>query len=417
MKKLHWQWLLVSIAAILAIRAGLETAALNWADVALGNVWASEIMRSGIVKCGAYTSDLKVIPGLQSNSNRSVSVKMNLGRAFWLQGDCADAIDTWQAINHADPFNIDSIVNLLRAGSKPNIPQELLPEIADYTYKTGMFARAEAQTEASGIWLEISFSAMPQRKTANELARLYYDLGKFDDAKSVWKRMTQMTKPETAEYWWAIGKLAELDNDWQLAVAAYKSGVSLTADSYEFWMRQGYAFEQLKDWNGAERAYQSAISTNSRSEKPYIALGNIAEQTNNYTKAIQWYSQAEALAPASVDALYGLGHAYFAQGDDQVALTYLEKAMQAAPNSTWIAYYLAHSLYRSGKPEAGITYLQKAIEVYPGKPWTWALELGDWLQAFKMCKEADGAYANAEMWGADRSLIEEKRRALALVCQ
>jgi tetratricopeptide (TPR) repeat protein len=408
--------ILVLIAVFAYAPRLLRVGQANLARIVLDRAWIQGFENGGYVPCEYITNESNSVEQLQDFFSLIPLRSDEMGRALWLNGHCSEAVKTWTEALDSLPQENSAVLGMLLTGRTDFVPLEILSDVSEYAYMTGMIARAHDNLGASAQWYGLSLDLFPQRKTATELARLYREQGYFESERDVWQRVIKISTETMPDHWWAIGKLAELENNWQIAAQAYQTGANLTNEPFEYWMRSGDLNEKIEAWHEAEKAYQQALTVAPQNWRPYFALGYLNEQQTKYDDAITWYMKAVAIAPKSIDTLYGLGHAYYLMGNDGLAQSYLRDALGVSPNHTWTAYYLAQSLYRSGNRIDAVKSLDSAITSHPGKPWEWAVQLGDWEQEANNCQGAKDAYQRAVSMGASLNTISARQSSLLSSC-
>ena len=186
---------------------------------------------------------------------------LNRGRAAWLAGECAEAEVSWERALVAAPGDRMAAFWLFWAvgADADRLPAGLAAgELARYAslaaQRIGTVDRG-----AAASWYELSLALASDRGAAGELAGLYRQIGRREEAVAEWQRMAAVWSPEDPEHWWAVGQAAELEEGWERAAWAYGQGAEIAPEPYGFWMRQAGAFEHLQSPREEEGAYHRAI--------------------------------------------------------------------------------------------------------------------------------------------------------------
>lgn len=343
---------------------------------------------------------------------------LNMGRVAWLEGNCKSARDAWERALVITPE--DSIAAwwaLWSAGGPKNkIASYLESEvIGRYAYQAGLRAEEAEDIKDALTWYRIAFKMTPSRVIAQRMSVLHRRSGQLDQTIAIWKDLAAPLSRDEADYWWAVGEIAMLEQDWECAADAFGTGALLSNDPYDFLMRQGQAFYQIQDWDKAETAFRKAMALRPEWLGPYLGIGNIRRAQNDYIGALYWYQRAAELDPNSYDPVYCLGLVYYSQKEFSLAAEHFARSLTLYPKHSWSAYYLALCLHEMGEKASAVTILSHAIDIYPGKPWDWAELLGDWQVDLGNRDAALQAYQLALKWypEANKKKLLEKIEKLS----
>ena len=332
------------------------------------------------------------------------------GRALWLEGRCAEAVDAWRmavALNPRDPV---AWLLLLEADPAADIRPDpaIAQEIVRHLLSRGDQARTAQEWEHALEWYGRAFSLTPDRQAAARMEAVYLQLGRKEEAVARWQELAALLPDSDPDHWWALGRAAELAENWEEAAGAYGQGAERARQPYDFWMRQGYACERLRDWERAEMAYRQAVEARPDLPWPYLGVGHTLRARQDYEGALAWYWRAEGLAPERLDPKYHIGYTYYLLQDYPTAEAYFRRALAINPQHAWSAYWLARCLYQRGEQERAIAWLRSAIEWHGRQPWNWVVELGDWLAAAGDRTGALEAYRQALEWKPGDENIQKK---------
>jgi tetratricopeptide (TPR) repeat protein len=246
----------------------------------------------------------------------SASTWLLNGRNAWLAGKCSEAREAWRRAMALAPQNRIAWLLYLLSGPKDLQPEPAVAEgLASYFDFQGDGARSAEKWEEALEWYEKSFSLVPDVSTANRLESVYLKLERKGEAIACWEELAESLPETDPEHWWALGRAAELREDWEEAARAYGHGAELAPKPYDYWMRQGANYERLKEWGRAEGAYRKAVEA--RPDIPYrgqpwqwaVQLGDwLAEAGDKegalaaYRQALEWKPEAEGIE-AKIQAL------------------------------------------------------------------------------------------------------------------
>ena len=335
------------------------------------------------------------------------------GRSTWLAGRCSEAREAWERALALAPRDQAAWLLYILSGPQDLEPEPAIAErVASYLDFQGDRARSAERWEEALRWYEKSFTLVPSVPRANRLESVYLKLERKNEAIACWEKLATVLPETEPEHWWALGRAAELGEDWEKAAEAYGRGAELATKPYDYWMRQGVNYERLKDWERAEAAYRKAVEARPDLFWPYLSVGHMRRVQKDYDGMLEWYLRAEAIAPNRYEPQYWLGYAHYLREEYAEAQERLERALELNPQHAWSAYYLAWSLYRQGARGEAIGRMRQAIALYRGKPWQWAVQLGDWLAEVGDKEGALAAYRQALEWKPGDEGIEAKIRAL-----
>jgi len=307
------------------------------------------------------------------------TVLTHLGRVFWLQGHCEEAISQWKQA---------------------------------YTLRGDLGAALELFRMGEYDVLSLDMRLVFANKILN-----YAESDKSIDAHSLYSRALKLVPEETETiHWQMIGEIAILNNEIDAAALAFAQAATLAPDSADLWIRAGEAWEIASNWEQAETSYQNAIVAQPDSLWPRIKLGNIYQLNGQYQDALRLYFQAKDIAPDYSDPYYHLGVTYYLIQEYSQAQDYLEIAIDFVPEHASAKFQLAQVMYEQGKFKLAERWLLDAVENYPEAPEFWWIQLGDWQLEWHDCESAQKTYVYALDFGANEQLIEQKLAKISNEC-
>ncbi|MGC9083960.1 MAG: tetratricopeptide repeat protein [Anaerolineae bacterium] len=412
----------LSIAALAVVLLTLHGRALaaaalhNGAALLLRPHWQGAAGEGGFPACGAGGDSLPAEGWIERAlrlSPQDERAWLLRGRAAWLAGRCEEAVRDWEQALSLAPQDRAAWVLYLAAGGSNLRPDPAVAEgVASYFLYLGDGAWSAERWEEALRWTSLAFAVYPDRRGAGKLESLYLRLERKDAAVRVWEELAAARPSSDPDHWWALGRAAELGEDWERAALFYGEGARRSPTPYDFRMREGAAWERLKEWAQAEAAYRKAVEARPDLFWPYLSVGHMRRAQKDYDGMLDWYRRAEAVAPDRYEPKYWLGYAHYLREEDGEAQAYLERALEMNPRHPWSAYYLAQSLYRQGRRGEAISALQTAIGLHQGQPWQWAVQLGDWLAESGDREGALAAYRQALEWKPGDEGIQAKIQAL-----
>jgi tetratricopeptide (TPR) repeat protein len=306
---------------------------------------------------------------------------LNRARLAWLAGNCDQARTNFRIIFDKSPGDPRAALWLFWLSNSSNSLESLLiqPEVlANIAWDKGLQAEKAGYFDSALDWYELSYWNVPNSDLSYRLLGLYLRLQKTGQAQEFLARIIQKSSVEKSEYWWAVGKITSLKEDWLQAAQAYGKGAEVVDDPFDFLLEQAVAYERLGDRQAEELAYQRAAKARPNDFYPYIGLGQIKRRENNLTGALEFYDQAEQIAPTHYLPKFVIGELYFENNKLVEAQDYLLRSIELEPQNAYAYYYLALIKYRFIQITNSIEYLNRAIEISSGVHPDWDELLGDW---------------------------------------
>lgn len=271
-------------------------------------------------------------------------------------------------------------------------PGGTLPEVTDEV--TGLTARAAAylHPEEAQAWLEAGLSDDSHTLTALQLCLWYWEAGRRDDAAAAcrqsqdstiyWIRqgiaaqiagdntgaiaffeMATQVEPESAEAWYRLGVLLQLERRYEEALVAFQAAVNHGYSAYD---SLGGIYLQLKRYAEAREVLLEGIAVFPEVRYTYLNLALVAEAEEKWTEADDWYRQLAQLFPDYGPAYSGRGRMALHLGQYTQAVTYFQQATQMEPGRLGFWLDLGNAAAQSGDITIAIKAYQQALIMQPG---------------------------------------------------
>jgi predicted Zn finger-like uncharacterized protein len=200
------------------------------------------------------------------------------------------------------------------------------------------------------------------------LSELLSARGRLPDAAAVLED-ARKTLPPSAALDRAFGEVAELQGDYDAAIADYKTSIAKDPKDVVTHFRLAVVLRRIRKFDaaGPELDHVAAVDK----DYPGLSLerGLLFEESGDVEKAIDQFKGALAKAPDDPDLQLRVGSAYVAIGRPDDALVNLRKVLQKRPTSAEANHYIGRALMlkgRSDQPEA-LRYLKKAVDLDPNR--------------------------------------------------
>jgi tetratricopeptide (TPR) repeat protein len=364
--------------------------------------WQIETPTS-ITECHRWSDESEII------KNVSVALQvwpsdqrlwLNTGRLLWLDGQCKQASVAWERAANLAPADVMArlfrSLSLYASHLADTWDSQLnTQEGAHYGLAVGMYFEKNRNVDQAIEWYERSTVVLPLRQTTDRLVELYTVLNKSDAAVSVLSRFAAVTPNNKLDYWWATGRIAEIRENWSVALESYKHGLVLESDSAARFVlnnQAGYVSQRIGRYAEAKEFFLAAQVVNRTSVYSYINLGLLAVEQGQFEDALQVCQQGEAINSQSELPDLCQGLAWWGQGKKEQALRAWQIAENKNPQNTRVKYQLALAQHDAGQFTEALSNLQQAIALQPGDSVYWQQTLGRWYVETGQCSEAQKVF-------------------------
>jgi tetratricopeptide (TPR) repeat protein len=266
------------------------------------------------------------------------------------------------------------------------------------------------------------------------LAEVLAGRGRVAEAKGILDEAKKKL-PASAALDRAFGDVAELQGDYEAAIALYASALHKEPRDVATHFRMAVALRRVHKFvdAGSELDRVAAVDK----DYPGLSLerGLLFEESGDVEKAIEQFKGALAKAPDDADLLLRVGSAYVVIGRPDDALPMLRKVLEKRPTSAEAHHFVGRALMLKGRAEQidALRYLKRAVDLDPNRAefhvyLAWAANDATPAQLELARDEIDKALAldkvNAEaywqkgvlerMEGAIDDAIKDSNRALEL---
>jgi tetratricopeptide (TPR) repeat protein len=380
---------------------------------------------------------------------RNVEALNGEGRLLLNEGRSTEALSRFDASLGVDPAEPETIA----ADAEAKIALERLADAKTQLVDAARrfpkslpvlltLAKAEqhlGNNDAADAELRTAMSyAEPGRPDAVQpyvaLTELLASRGRLTDAKALLDDARNKL-PASPALDRAFGEVAELEGDYDTAIADYKSALVKSPRDVSTHFKLGVALRRVRRFDDAVAELDQVAVVDK--DYPGLALerGLLFEQGGDVEKAIEQFKSALAKAPDDPDLQLRVGAAYVAIGRPEDALPMLRKVLEKRATSAEANHYIGRALMLqgSGQNSEAIRYLKRAVDLDPNRPefhvyLAWAANEATPAQLDIARDEVEKALAldkmNAEafwqrgvlerMTGAIEDAIKDEKRALEL---
>lgn len=180
---------------------------------------------------------------------------------------------------------------------------------------------------------------------------------------------------------WAEGSLATgeqlvKEQQWDAALAEYKSVLDTQPDSAQAYFQIGWIYNEQKKFDSAVRWLKQGVAKHPEDGGLQDELGFACYKLGSADAAVQAYTAASRVAPASASAWKGLGDTLFElRHNSKAAAAAYAHAAELSPDDAMLHYRLGWCYNDSGKFALAEPELARATVLQPDSPAAW-VELG-----------------------------------------
>lgn len=160
------------------------------------------------------------------------------------------------------------------------------------------------------------------------LAQALLETGQKDEALKI---VEGASEPELARI---NGYIHQLDEDLDLAIAAYRRAIAADPADLASWNNLGNILAQTGEFDGAINAFEHAISIAPADVAIYLNLADVLSQAERNDARLKTLLDAQRIAPEHQRVLIELGVTYARLDDHDAAIRTLEQAITVPGNST-----------------------------------------------------------------------------------
>ena len=261
------------------------------------------------------------------------------------------------------------------------------------TALTGLQARALAQLfpAKAEAWLQAGVTDSSRMLTYLELCLWYWDQGRKEEAVTAcregqgtaiyWLRegitaqienhqaeaidyfiMATQVEPESAEAWYRLAVVLQLEQRNGEAVVAFQEAVNLGYPAYD---SLGAIYLQQGRLEEARQVLLEGIAVYPEAQYTYLYLAQVAEAEEKWAEADDWYRQLTEVAPDYGPGYVGRGRIAVRLGEYAQAILYFQQAIQVEPGriSNWLD--LGGAAAQSGDTAIARNAYQQALVLQP----------------------------------------------------
>jgi tetratricopeptide (TPR) repeat protein len=325
---------------------------------------------------------------------RNSTLYINLGQAYWKNGDSQQAFDAFKQALTLAPASAEAHnwlgAFLMGRGNLPDAISELRKAVSlDPKYARAYTNLGSALAKSSDLAGAVSaFQKALALEPNNWTAHLNLGLALRENGDSagalVHLRRVVQAQPKNPTVQCELGQTLRQNGDLFAAATAFERALEIDPEMREAYYGLGFTLKQ----QAAAARKGAALPASSE----YLREAQGAMTNGDLSTAKEQLLKAVSADESDGDAHNLLGYILGQQGDTASALPHLERAVALRPGSADFHYDYGAALWYSGAPQNAISELKASIRLDPSAGASYAL-LG---MAQREQGDLDGARTNLE---------------------
>jgi predicted Zn finger-like uncharacterized protein len=167
----------------------------------------------------------------------------------------------------------------------------------------------------------------------------------------------------------ALGEVAELQGEHEIAVAQYKAAIARDPGDVASHFRLAITLRRIRKFDDAAAELDKVAVVDRDYPGLSLERGLLFEESGDVQKAIDQFKTALARAPEDPDLQLRVGSAYVAIDRPDDAIPMLRKVLQGRPTSAEAHHYLGRALMLKGPSQQAdaLRYLRRAVDLDPNR--------------------------------------------------
>lgn len=230
----------------------------------------------------------------------------------------------------------------MKKGKKDNLEQLFKKYYS--AHKEGKYSEAEKG------YREILKTRPDWSQALNALGSLYLDQDQSNKAKAIFEKAANLTPPDLSACY-SLGRLKQLENDHQGAIATYKIMLDQQPNAGIVWNNLGVAYRETGKPDDAISSFRAAVRFAPQMAEAWNNLG-VAQDERNLTKsALSSYEKAIEIQPDYASPHLNIGISLQKSGQLKEAEAHYNKVLKIQPDNG-VANFMRQSLGGVETPDA-----------------------------------------------------------------
>jgi len=303
---------------------------------------------------------LEVIDTILSNSPNHLPTLILKENVLINMNYCEKAIETGETIIEIDPKNVETLVNISKCYERIGKNESALHAIKRATdidsknvellkIQKELAKKLNKPTEIITACVGIT-SIVEDFDSYFDLAKAYYSLGRFGEAKDVMDKALRIK--EDADAWNLYGMINYKLSNFENAKKAFERATELAPKTKKYWSNLGWILEKLEKYNEAISCFDKALELDPEDMRIWYEKGVCLERDDEWEAALKCFDEALKLNPKFSKALMEKGEVLIHLEHLDEALNTYSKVLKIEPTNHLALYKRAYIMFQRGKLEA-----------------------------------------------------------------
>jgi len=211
--------------------------------------------------------------------------------------------------------------------------------------------------------LQQAVKANPANAFAHyQLGMAYLAKGNTNQGEVEWRAATQI-RPDLADAWVALGKVATDRRDWSALASISVQLKKIAPNSPAGYLFHATTRMNQNDASGAEMDLKQLIQIAPQNPLGYVKLGQLLAFTKRLNEAEQFYREALIRSPNSLDAIQGIVELDFQRGKSPNAIQFIQEKIHDTPSDAALYLLQGQALARAKQLAGARQSLLRCIEL------------------------------------------------------
>ena len=198
----------------------------------------------------------------------------------------------------------------------------------------------------------------------NDLAGIYAEQGRFDEALKVMK-LASRTREHNSAVQYNYGEIYRAMGDCQTAIRYYQRSLSIYRDNLAALVKLGICFQNLGHWELSNKSYLAALNLTPHDASLINEIGYNYFRLDNVEKASTYLQAALVERPLHSGATINLALVRFRENKPDEALGLLRQVLAREPQNVDALATVGHILANQGKYQEAGKYVLQALKLNP----------------------------------------------------
>ena len=234
---------------------------------------------------------------------------------------------------------------------KPFAPSKHMKKNSEDIFKRASLAHRQGRlAEAEQSYLDLLNETPDSGQVLNALGTVYLDQSKPDEARKVFEQAADLRPPHLSAFY-NLGRLKQMANDHEGAIAIYKAVVKQEPRFGVAWNNLGVAYREIGDPDEAISCFRRAVAFAPDMAEAWNNLGVAQDEFQLIDNAINSYNKAIEIQPDYASAHFNLGVSLQKLERFRAAKDQYKKVLKITPDDEAAAFML-QSLGTATTPDA-----------------------------------------------------------------